>query len=351
MYGNTSGNNMQSNIITWLKQFTNNKQLSKCLWLHGDNKTIQENAVATIKAIYKSDFAIQTNIVNGNSDWEAVATDLQHVDMFSDKKIIFIRLHTSKIQESIATALTTIVATFSPTQKIILLSDAIDKRQLKAKWLQATMSQIDFIATNQLKAAEQQSWIKFYADSKQLRLEHNSISYLCSLTHGNTDDCKQCLDQLSMLYTNTVITLKNIDTVLSQQSKFQYYELSDALLSGNTQITQTIINRFKNSEHEKILLIWSIKQIITQLHQFQYETNQGKTYKQVLASVWSSKQSLYNAALRRLNYKSLHIILFAILQLDKCVKGIVSADFWNLLETICFSICSGNTKLLEHCHV
>ncbi len=341
---------MQSNIITWLKQFTDNKNLAKCLWLHGDNKTIQENIVATIKSMYKSDFDIQTNIINGNSDWKDIATDLQHVDMFSDKKVIFIRLCVSKLHESIATALTTIVATFSTTQKIILLSDAIDKRQLKAKWLQLAINQIDFIATNQLKPAEQQNWVRLYADSKQLRLEHQSINYLCSLTHGNTDDCKQCLDQLSMLYTDTIITPKHIDTVLSQQSKFQYYELSDVLLSGNTQTTQTIINRFKNSSHEKILLIWSIKQIISQLHQFQHEIIQGKTHKQTLASVWSSKQSLYNAALRRLNYASLHQILFAILKLDKIVKGMVANDFWSLFETICFSICSGNTKLLENFH-
>ena len=92
------------------------------------------------------------------------------------------------------------------------------------------------------------------------------------------------------------------------------------------------------------------KQTKLQLHKYQFEIMQGKATSQVLATLWSSKQSLYKAALNRLSYKKLHSILRSTLNLDKCTKGLTLNDFWPLFESICIAICSGNVKLLEACH-
>ena len=335
------------NSIQWLQKISNTKSFTKCQWLHGENKTVQEHALNLIKK-YFTNYDIQTIILSSNNDWQETAIALQHIDIFSPQKIAIIRLHSSKLAKTQADNLAAICQTIGPQQQIFFFSDSIDKRQLKSKWLQPIIKNIDFVTTNQLKPAEQNLWVKLFAAENNLKLSSDSIKYLCSLTYGNSDDCCQCLQQLAMIYSDEIINNSHIDTILSQQSNFQYYELSDALLSGNTKLMETIINRFLNGKCEKALLLWSVKQITLQLHQFQFDISNGKSTQQVLASIWSSKKPLYNSALNRISYQKLHTILQATLNLDKSLKGSNNNDFWQLFNLICNSICNGNTRLLEN---
>lgn len=338
---------MQANVIQWLKSLKQTKTWQQCQWLNGDNKTLQEQAITAIKQKFAPDYSIQTTLIENNSDWPKVAADLQHIDMFSPQKIVLLRLTGSKLQKNIADSLATIIKSASATQQIIILSDAIDKRQLKSKWLQEICSDINFVSTNQLKPQEQQQWVKLYAAERNIDIGPQISSYICSLTHANIADCKQCLDQLALLYAGTVITRNEVDLVLSQQSNFQYYELSDTLLQGNMQLLQTIVDRFKNGKHEKALLLWSIKQVVLPLHKYKHKLSTGANVNQVLAGVWSSKQGLYKAALQRLTMPALDSLLQQTYALDKCLKGANERDFWQLFTTICNALITGQVQLLE----
>ena len=338
---------MQNSIVPWLKQIGKTNTFAKCQWLHGENKSLQEHAISSIKDKLSEIFSCQTIMLENSNDWEQAAINLQHKDLFSPQKLVLLRSSTNKLNKNMRDSLQLIANAHGKNQQIIILSESLDKRQLKAKWLQEIINKIEFTTTNQLKPQEQISWIRIYATERSVNLRPDAITYLASLTQGNTADCKQCLDQLQMLYANEIITTKQIEVILSQQSNFQYYELSDTLLSGDTKLTQTMLQRFKNGQHEKMLLLWSVKQIVLQLHKFQHQLHQGHSSNQVLAKVWSSKQNLYRSALNRLSYSNLHKLLRATLEIDKCVKGVVEGDFWQHFNTICMVICSGNTKLLE----
>ncbi|MFC3152138.1 DNA polymerase III subunit delta [Litoribrevibacter euphylliae] len=325
------------------------KQLSKGLHpiylIHGDETLIVEEALDNIRAAAKKaghSERIVFDVETGFS-WSDFSAEAQALSLFSDKKVIELRLPNARITDK-GKAIVEFCDSADGDTVVIIRAPKLDKNTQKQAWYKAVEKSGITTTIWPLKTREVEEWSASYARKQGKSIEYNALQLLLEKTEGNLLATKQELDKLSLAIDESQITLEALVNSIADSARYTIFDLSDNCLKGDLPAVSSIFNHLKAEGAELLSLSGMItKEIRTLNTLINYSQSSSIELAFQKAKVWKNKQGLYRTALQRLDKTKLENLLKAAHSLDMSVKGMSDEVPWQLFYEICLAL-AGNQQ-------
>jgi DNA polymerase-3 subunit delta len=165
----------------------------------------------------------------------------------------------------------------------------------------------------------------------------------------------QELDKVSLRFGDqNTVSFEEIEQTVAQSSRYNHFVLVDACLEGKVKRAIRILDSLKDEGYLTVQLRWSLQSALEQLTGLQQAQNLGRIGPKVWQElrIWSSKQRLFESALKRLKGDQIERLLQSCATLDRINKGQQQDDFpdrdWLLLKAIVCRFCGlKSISLLE----
>ena len=314
------------------------RELSPCYLIFGDEPLQRFEAVAEIVAAARGQgFEEVERLYLDSGDDAASLTDaLQGMSLFASQRVIVLDMGNGKIGKEMGS----IVELYAqqPSQDLVVICHGakLEKAQQNAKWFKALNQIAQPITITTPNGDRLRNWLRHRALAVGLQLTPDALAYLQEHHEGNLLALAQELEKLALLHGNQNISIKQLHQSLIDQSRFDVFQLSDALLSGQQTHIHHMLQQLKDEGVEPVIVCWALSREITQLEALkQHPQQQSQLFKQF--RIWPSRQPLIKRALQQLSSDQLRQAVMLCALLERKVKGF-DADpelTWSFIEQSC----------------
>ena len=274
-------------------------------------------------------------------DWQEIIAQYQSMSLFSARTLIEFDLNEQKpgtTGSQIFKQLTELVN----DDTILVLKGAKASQDIqRSAWFKALDKQGIFVPCYPLTGNHLTRWLDEQCYRLNLNLHNNAKQSLIEATEGNLLACHQELEKLSLLHGSDLVDQQAVMQGLLNQSKFDIFDLSDALLKGHAEQAVKVMTKLAADNTEAMSIFWAINKEASNLLAMQHArltgANMTDLYKQF--NIWKNQQATIQHALNRLNSKVLEQIIKQLAQFDAAYKqGNLIAPY-QALTHICLVFC------------
>lgn len=277
-------------------------------------------------------------------NWNQLLECSQTMSLFSEKRLIELRLPTGKPGDAGANALIHYADNLNADTSLIVICAGIEKRVQSSKWFKTVdrvgmVIECPTIGTNKLP-----DWISQRLTAKGLKFDVDAVQRLSHFVEGNLLAAAQEINLLGMLYPEEQITAEIVEHVIADHARFNVYSFVDACLAGSVNRVIRILQSLKREQLEPVIVLWALARDTRVLCQLAAAMDNGERPQSLFQryGIWSTRSSMVNAALQRLSRPQWENILRRLGRADLMLKGRASLqgkDIWEEIEGICMTIC------------
>ncbi|MFW2176361.1 MULTISPECIES: DNA polymerase III subunit delta [unclassified Moraxella] len=301
------------------------------LWLlHGDEDLLAQWLIERLQPQWQAHgMAVQRMDIVSAKSWQEVLAELNSLSLFDDSKVIIAQGNHKPDKDSLAQLQD--FATQNPTNCLIIISDKYDKKAQTSAFFQLCDKHGQVVDCHLYQESQREALLKQHAQDFGIDLHTEAWQMLMAQTQNNLLTAYQTLWRLSYLYAPTPNqALVRIDTQqlqdgLVNQSHFTTFDLSDAMLMGDVAKVVTILQALKHAEEPESLVLWVIAKDMRNVQSLLT----GASFQSL--GIWSSKQGLYNQAVRRHTPQTTHDWANLLYDCDRAIKGLSQTPAWELL--------------------
>ena len=324
------------NIQTYdFERQLNQGSLPGFILVFGDEPQQKLDIIDAVRAKAKqSGFDERQNFtLDSDFEWAHLIDAMQSMSLFADKQYIELTMTSTKPGAAGAKQFLEIAKLISPDVLLLIQGPKAGKDVQKTKWFSALEKAGWFVHVYDLAHNQLQKWLSTRANKMNLHISQQALSMIADLCEGNLMAGRQELDKLDLQFPpEHVIEGTDIAKSMVQQSRYSTFQFTDEILRGDMQKAVKMLIRLEDEGIEPVIILWSIvneAQTITKLLDMQ-TLNGHIDYKSL--RIWSSKQSLYQSAVARLNSENMHQINAQLSQADIMFKGTYVAKPYVLLS-------------------
>jgi len=271
-------------------------------------------------------------------DWDGLRTATQSLSLFAERRLIELRLPTSRPGEAGAALLSELAGNVSADIVLLVITGKLDKAQRESSWVQAIETAGTHVVIWPLDVQKLPAWLTQRFAARGLKPEAGVVDLLAWHLEGNMLAAAQEVDKLAMLCGNERVTLADVEESLADSARFSVYQLVDAALAGEVVASRRILASLRTEGTEPILMLWALARELRTLAQMGQELARGKSESSVLARAWAQRRTLVGKALRRHPAPVWLGFMRRSAQLDRILKGRASGDVWLELERLLLAV-------------
>jgi len=273
-------------------------------------------------------------------DWRQLAASFHAPSLFSQRRLLELRLPTGKPSKEGAQIISDFCA--APAKDVVLLITGEQwSRTHQGKWSQA-ISSIGVLALAWgIKPHELADWIQRRLRRNGLSAEPQAVQYLAEHVEGNLLAAAQEIDKLALLTDGKILDLPRMQALVADSARYDVFRLTEVTLSGQALAVQRILIGLR-SEGEAVpsLLPIVVRELLlaTQLARIQADGgNIAAEMKQ--KGIWEARQAPFRHALQRHpNVSRWEYFVAWAAHIDAVAKGRRSGDPWLALERLLLAI-------------
>ena len=276
-----------------------------------------------------------------------LAEHLQAMSLFSDKVIVQVYNPSAKFEKAVLELLESYLANPSQDIALIFISNKLTGAQTRSKWFKLLESHGLVVQIYPLSRQQLPAWISQQMRKYQLKANNQVVNAIADFTEGNLLATDQALIKLQLLYPKQEVTLEKLEGALSDGSRFNVFDLVNAVLLGEIKRSQKILATLQQEGVETTLILWSLTNALRELINLYQQIKQGDNLNALIQKQWRSKQPYTRAAMNRLKLPQLETLLKQALDVDLAIKGQLKRNVFELISNLCLGFC--RTENLLHC--
>jgi DNA polymerase-3 subunit delta len=276
-------------------------------------------------------------------DWQILNDEANTMSLFADKTLTELRLSKFKPGVPGAKAIQQYCDKL-PEDKILLISaDKLDGSALKSKW-SARIDQIGaIIQVWPINLNEMPRWISQRAQKMGLNIERDAISLLSERLEGNLLAAQQELEKLKLLFPEPQIQISAEQVIesVSDASKYDVFNLTDACLSGNSKLCAKIISNLRLEGLEVSFALWALSKEIRLVLQLVHAVNKGQNLQALFKQqrIIQKRQAGLNQAAQKHSISSLQAMINQCKKADDLIKGVEKGvSPWDVLTDVALAL-------------
>ncbi len=315
------------------------RKLAPVYLISGDEPLqLQEASDAVRLAAKKSGYENREVFsVDVNFNWTELLESASSLSIFSDRKIIDLRIPSAKPGAEGAKFLVKYCEAPPPDTLLLITTGKINKASEKANWFQALEKAGVIVQTWPLSGRDFMQWLQQRMQNKGLQADQPVLKLFMSRVEGNLLAAAQEVEKLYVLYGTKHLTEQDISNAVIDNSRYDVFNLIDSLLVANTQRAIKILHDLKAEGVAEPIILWAFSREARTLVEIKIALSFGERRDGLFKKkqVWGSRQKLVSMALQRLTLLELETILLLAAEADRQIKGEQDGDVWITFEKIC----------------
>jgi len=303
--------------------------------LFGEEAFLLNHATTQIKSTAKAlgfDEVIRF-AVSPQFDWQEVAQEYASLSLFSNRKIIELELADSKPNAAASKLLQSLAQNPNPDCILMLKGEKVGSDIQRGAWFKAFDKDGVFIPCYALQGNQLFTWLEQQCQQLGLQLTPDAKSLLVEYNQDNLFAIAQELEKLALLNPTDSISAEVLAPTLVNQSRLDVFDLSDALLKGDSEQISKVVLKLKQENVEPTIILWALVRECENLEAMSRAVSLGESISSVLQQfkVWKNKQAITERALRRIESTQLSAIMAALAEFDLAYKQHLHIDAYQHL--------------------
>lgn len=269
-------------------------------------------------------------------DWGSLHHVSASLSLFATRRLIDLRLPTGKpgkeggeFLRHVATQVT------EGTDDIWVISlPKLDLTTQKSAWFSSLSAAGVVVTFWPIGLRDLPGWIEQRGRKMGLQIEPDGAALIAERVEGNLLAAKQELDKLSLMNLSGVISADTLLETVADQSRFNTFDLGDALLAGDRTRAVRLLQRLREEGVDAILILW----VLTRELRFLVSVSDDPTAAGRLR-VPKSRQPAYARAARRRGSAFWLRLLGRCAEIDRTIKGVAQGDPWQMLDRVVLAGC------------
>lgn len=260
--------------------------------------------------------------VDAQFDWSALLAASEALSLFSDQKLLDLRLISCKIGLAGSKAMQQYLA-HPPSDKILLIQcGRLDKACRSAAWVKAIEQQGVLVQVWDLSPQQALAWLAKRMREMGLNANEAAIRYLSEHVEGNLLAAVQELNKLKLLYDREPISVEQMAAAISDSSRFTVFDLAEAILAQDIKRLQHILLVLKEEDTALPLVVWAFGDLLRQLYEACDNQRQQRSNQSLILRLPKNRQALFQSALRRMEHANWPALFKRLAVLDQYSKGV-----------------------------
>jgi DNA polymerase-3 subunit delta len=315
-----------------------NKSLAPIYIVSGDEPLLIQEATDIIRAAARKQQFLERELyhIETNFDWGQVMSSANSLSLFSDKKIIELRMPTGKPGDKGAKVLQDYATSPAPDNILLIIAEKLDGGTQKSKWFKAVEAVATWVQVWPVTAANLPRFIGQRLQQAGLIAEPDAIALLASRIEGNLLAAVQEIEKLKLLTIDGKINYELMASAVADSARYDVFGLTDKALHGDVRGAVKTLHGLRTEGTESITILWALAREIRALILISDAVNQGKPFEWAAkqAGIWDKRQPIFQQALRRLKPAQLQQLLRKANATDRAIKGMRNAAPWDELLDI-----------------
>ena len=311
----------------------------------GDEPLLVQESTDVIRKHFKNLGFAEREIfhVDSKFDWQSLKYANESMSLFSNKKIIELRMGSIKPGKQGALALADLCQNLLPENCVLLTMPKVDSATQKTKWFK-TLDKVGGIV--QIWPIEKKmlpNWVANRFRLAGLEASKEAVLELTDRIEGNLLVAVQEIERMKLCATNEKVGSKEVLADVADATRFDVFQLIDAALEGKIDRVIRIIETLRLSDLEPLFLTNMLAREIRSLSSISFELDLGQSLEAAMRSrrIWDKRKSFVSSCLERHCKHDFERFQVRLTRVDRMIKGIdPSGKPWDEITNIVTKLAS-----------
>lgn len=278
--------------------------------------------------------------VDAHFSWENVILSTNALSLFSDQKLLEVRVGSHKINKNDGQILLDWLKDPAPDTALLMIMDKVDAAGRKSGWFKQIEAQGLLVEVHAPDASQLPQWLSQRASSMGIQLDQDALQILCERLEGNLLAAQQELAKLQLLYADQQITAEQVIASVSDSSRYDVFALTEAAIAHQPERCEKILTALIHEGLEAPVILWALTREIRTLYNVQLAMQQGQSYDSLCQKerIWGKRKALVRKASQTLSAVALESMLQSAAVADQAIKGMRPESPWLIIRQITLSL-------------
>ena len=264
-------------------------------------------------------------------DWSELLHAGASLSLFGDRKIVELRIPTGKPGPQGAEAIGAYCARPGADILTLVSLPRLDRAGQSSAWFGALGAAGVVVDVFPVERARLPAWIGERLARQGQRAPREVLEFLADRVEGNLLAAFQEVQKLALLAPEGELGLDDVREVVANVARYDAYDASAALLSGDTARYVRVIEGLRGEGEAPTFVLWAIAEDLRALARVQSGAAEGRPLEALLREnrVWGPRQALIKAAMRRLAAAAIERALSHAALIDRAIKGVARLEAWD----------------------
>jgi len=316
----------------------------------GDEPLQHGEALDAIRAAARAQGHLEREVLEHDNhfDWNLLAAMADNLSLFGDRRLIELRLSSSKIGAEGSKALLEYLQRPPEDTVLLIIAPKLERSQTGSKWVKQIDAAGALVSVWPVDRNQLPGWLEQRMRSQGLQPGPGVAHWLAERVEGNLMAAVQELEKLRLLQEPGPVDQEQMMAAVADSARYTVFDLADSALEGRTARCVRVLQVLKAEGTPQPLALWALLKETRLLAGLAGEAAQGRPLAQVIGArreIWDKRRSLYDQAVRRLPPKDWQRLLQSCGAADRAIKGMDKTDPWLLLEEIALGIAGSPVNL------
>ena len=278
--------------------------------------------------------------VQGKFDWSVIFGHADNFSLFAQKKLVEIRIPSGKPGIDGSAALSRYAGNLPADTVSVISLPGLEWKQTKSKWFETLSAKATVIQSREVPLEQMPAWIGRRLAVNNLQASREALEFLAGRLEGNLLAARQEIDKLSLLLPPGKLSLQDVEQAVTDVSRFDVADIQEAMLAGDAGRCARILASLRQEGEAVPKLMWQIGATLRLLYKLKSAIRQGQPLAAAFKAnrIWDKRQSLVQAALKRVSDEKLEAALQVASKIDRQAKGLDGGDPWDEMLRLCLNL-------------
>ena len=282
--------------------------------------------------------------VGAGFHWNSIRQATSNLSLFSNKRLIELRLATQKPGKEGGQALAEYAAHPNADTVLLISADKMEKRTQQTAWFKALEKAGAILQTRSISLGQLPEWIVARCRDRGKTITPEAAHLIAQCVEGNLLAAKQEIDKLCLLVANEHIDVQQTLNAVTENARYTVFALIESAFAGQTERTLRMLKGLRSEGVEPMALHGAIMWEFRRVCSMAYQIKTGLSMEHVLASfhVWGQRKPAIVKFLERHGTAQLHAFLHKAIQIEHLIKSNTRANVWDEFSVFLLSVAGTN---------
>lgn len=279
--------------------------------------------------------------VDRSFDWQQLAESANTLSLFSQQRLLELRLPGAKPGDAGGKALAAYSARAAEDTVLLVIAGKLEKAQQNTRWFKAIEQAGVVIQIWPLEKSAMPRWIEERMQIRNMHPTRDALLMLADRFEGNLLAADQELEKLRLLNGEGEVNVDQVALAVSDSARYDVFSLVDACLLSEQQRATRILFGLRNEGLEPVLILWALTRELRALAGMSQALSQGQPLGQVLGQyrIWEKRKKPVQNALQKHSLRRLHGLIWQAAEIEKIIKGRAAGNAWDELLQLVLKLC------------